>query len=92
MCFRPAGVNEVPIECPVCGKRVNPTNGVYPSKCPFCKTVFPDLASSPSLGKPGAPSAPSVPNSFGASVSGVPKIPSTPAKAMPKAPKAPSPE
>lgn len=58
MCFRPAEVGVGPVECPSCGKRVNPTNGVLPKKCPFCKTEM-DTVSEP--GAPAAPAAPVAP-------------------------------
>ena len=38
MCFRPAEMDTLkPINCPNCGKKIRPTNGLFPSKCPFCK-------------------------------------------------------
>ena len=35
MCFRPAVVS-VAIECPECGKKINPVMGNLPKECPFC--------------------------------------------------------
>ena len=67
MCFRPAeadsGVH--PVKCAKCGKRVFPTEGLLPKKCPFCKEdlVESDESAAPAPGapKPPAPGAPSAP-------------------------------
>lgn len=73
MCFRPAEMDTAqPINCPNCGKKIRPTNGVFPSKCPFCKyeADFEDfdpeddagaIASPAAPGAPAAPAAPSAP-------------------------------
>lgn len=38
MCFRPTQIAR-PIECPQCGKKIAPLNGMLPKKCPFCGYV-----------------------------------------------------
>ena len=86
MCFRPADVTAAPAHCPECGKRVNKTQGVYPKKCPFCKTSLEGidmdaLALEQAKAAGGGPAAPSVP---GAPVP--PKAPGAPVP--PSAPKA----
>lgn len=35
MCFRPTQIAK-PVECPQCGKKIAPLNGMLPQKCPFC--------------------------------------------------------
>ena len=88
MCFRPpdAGGDE---NCPNCGKAIHSTNGVYPKKCPFCKTPL-DGSAAPTAaaGAPAIPGAPGAPKAPGApAVPGAPKAPGAPA--VPGAPKIP---
>ncbi len=90
MCFRPPDAS-VPAHCPECGKKINKTQGMYPSKCPFCKTSFEGLdldalaleqaAAADDLAAPAAPSAPKAPGAPGA-----PKAPGAPAAPKPPAP------
>ena len=88
MCFRPPDAS-APAHCPQCGKRINKTSGLYPKKCPFCKTSFEGIdldelaleqaAEADGMEAPAAPSAP-----------GAPKAPGAPAApSAPVAPKAP---
>ena len=51
MCFRPAVVS-VAIECPECGKKINPVMGNLPKECP---------AAPPSVAGALGPPAPPVP-------------------------------
>lgn len=90
MCFRPAeadaGVH--PVKCANCGKRVFPTEGLLPKKCPFCKEELVEAADSaaPALGAPGVPT----PGAPGVPAPGAPKPPVAPAPpAAPGAPKPP---
>lgn len=87
MCFRPTEVS-ADVHCPNCGKKINKTQGLYPKKCPFCKTVFAEIGWDPAAaaeevtvpeGAPAAPAAPGAPSA--------PKAPGAPA--APKAPTAP---
>lgn len=50
MCFRPAAVS-VAIECPECGKKINPVMGNLPKECPFCETPLENasVAGAPAL-------------------------------------------
>ena len=91
MCFRPAEIS-ADVHCPNCDKKINKTQGLYPKKCPFCKTVFAEVGFDPAAeadkllggGAPGAPGAPSAP--------GAPKAPGAPgAPKPPTAPGAPKP-
>ena len=89
MCFRPAEVS-ADVFCPNCNKKIRKTQGLYPKKCPFCKTVFAEvgfdpvaaeeaaIAAAPAEGAatPGAPAAPAAP--------GAPKAPGAPAAPAPK--------
>lgn len=85
MCFRPADTS-LPAHCPECGKRINKTQGVYPKKCPFCKTNLEsydlDALAAEAAAQAGgsAPGAPSVPGAPKAPVApGAPKAPGAPA-------------
>ena len=92
MCFRPPDAS-APAHCPECGKKINKTQGMYPKKCPFCKTSFEGIdldalaleqaesagGAASALGAPKAPGAPAAP--------GAPKAPGAPG--APKAPSAP---
>lgn len=94
MCFRPPDAS-APAHCPECGKKINKTSGLYPKKCPFCKTSFEGidldelaLEQAAEAGAMDAPVAPGVPKTPGAPVApGVPKAPGAPA--VPSVPKAP---
>ena len=64
MCFRPAEMDTLkPINCPNCGKKIRPTNGLFPSKCPFCKyeADFEDIDFEDEAAAPAAPAAPMPP-------------------------------
>ena len=54
MCSRPAAVS-VAIECPECGKKINPVMGNLPKECPFCETP---LENASVAGAPGTPAPP----------------------------------
>jgi predicted amidophosphoribosyltransferase len=41
MCFRPAQLTK-PIVCSNCGKKITPMSGMKMTKCPYCKTDFPE--------------------------------------------------
>ena len=96
MCFRPGEV-AVPVNCPECGKKVNPVSGTFPPFCPWCdaelteealRAANPDLAAAAGGGAPAAPAAPGAPGAPGApSAPGAPKAPGAPS--APGAPKAP---
>ncbi len=75
MCFRPSDVAGGPaaMNCPECGKPINPMGGVMLKTCPFCKADFskylnedgtPNMdaigAAPPAPGAPQAPKAPGV--------------------------------
>jgi hypothetical protein len=69
MCFRP-GDTAIPVNCPSCGKAINPVAGQYPPFCPWCdetlseaalRAANPDVAAALGGGAPGAPSAPAAP-------------------------------
>ena len=87
MCFRPPDAS-APAHCPECGKRINKTSGLYPKKCPFCKTSFEGIdldklalkqaAEAGEMDAPTAPGAPKVP-----AVPGVPKVPAAPGAPKP---------
>jgi|GEM_PF-3141284 len=84
MCFRPADVDggPSPIDCE-CGETIFPTDGIFPSKCPYCAKPLVQAAA-PAVAPPSAagaqpPAAPKAPAS-----PGVPKAPASPA--APKAP------
>ena len=92
MCFRPPEISAGPVNCPECGEEVFYSNGVLPSKCPFCRTPLEDVSAAPGApGIPGAPGAPGVPGAPGAPKApgspGAPKAPGIPG--APGAPKAP---
>ena len=82
MCFRPAEADTAkPIKCPKCGKKIRPTNGVFPSKCPFCKfeADFENLdedelaAASAPIAAPKAPE-PAKPAAAAPAASGAPAV------------------
>ena len=54
MCFRPAAVS-VAIECPECGKKINPVMGNLPKEAPFCE---PPMQNASVAGAPGTPAPP----------------------------------
>ena len=88
MCFRPAEVS-ADVHCPNCGKKINKTQGLYPKKCPFCKTVFAEVGFDPeeaamaaTEAAAAAPVAPAAPPA----APGAPKPPAPPAPAAPKPP------
>lgn len=72
MCFRPAEAvaNVEPIDCPDCGETSFPTDGILPSKCPYCGRSFAGEGVAPAPVAPKAPDAPSAPEA--------PKAPSAP--------------
>ena len=89
MCFRPAEMDTAqPINCPNCGKKIRPTNGVFPSKCPFCKyeADFEDFDPEDDAGAIASPAAPGM--------GGAPAMPAAPgvvsAPAAPAASAAPA--
>ena len=59
MCFRPTTANggPQPIKCAHCGKIVFPSDGILPSKCPFCREALKGEAATPPSRIP-SPSAP----------------------------------
>ena len=70
MCFRPGEV-AVPVNCPSCGKKINPVAGNYPPFCPWCDAELDEdslRAANPGVGAaaPGQPSAPGAPKAPGA--------------------------
>ncbi|RDB59300.1 hypothetical protein C1878_15475 [Gordonibacter sp. 28C] len=64
MCFRPAAI-ETSIECPNCGKKINPVMGNVPNECPFCSIMLSASDATPAI--PGVPSTPKAPNAPGVS-------------------------
>lgn len=75
MCFRPSGVGggPQPVKCSNCGKAVFPSDGILPSKCPFCREA---LSGEPAaMPAPGAPIAPGAPRPGMPSAPGAPGVP-----------------
>jgi hypothetical protein len=83
MCFRPAeaDVGVSPVKCANCDNFVFPTQGLLPSKCPFCSEPLGAM-----IAAPGAPSAPALNSQRPANppvppaVRSAPPVPKTPSK------------
>lgn len=82
MCFRPADVGgPTGIDCPECGKHIQPIGGVMLPTCPFCDTDLTaaiEAATSPAAPAPGVPAAPAAPGAPAA-----PAAPGVPSAAVP---------